>query len=102
MQMKQDAQSLEDQLSPEQKKVWENIKQGFVELKLIEEGKLKARPIQELFDELDDDDDDEEEDAYLIAAMEEVKDEEPISEEEAIEFRNWLKESIESQKQNPQ
>ena len=46
------SQSLEDQLSPEQKKTWQNIKQGFIELKMEEEGKLKFRPIQELIDEL--------------------------------------------------
>ena len=46
------SQSLEDQLSPEQKKTWQNIKQGFIELKMIEEGKLKSRPIQELLNEL--------------------------------------------------
>jgi hypothetical protein len=46
------AQSLEDQLTPGQMKTWKNIKQGFVELKMIEEGKLKARPIEELLDEL--------------------------------------------------
>ena len=49
------AQSLEDlesQLTPGQMKTWKNIKQGFIELKMIEEGKLKARPIEELLDEL--------------------------------------------------
>ena len=46
------AQTLEEQLSPEQKEVWENVKQGFIELKMMEEGKLKSRPIQELLDEL--------------------------------------------------
>jgi hypothetical protein len=45
-------QTLEDQLSPEQKEVWENVKQGFIELKMMEEGKLQSRPIQELLDEL--------------------------------------------------
>ncbi|OOQ60495.1 hypothetical protein [Mucilaginibacter pedocola] len=42
----------EEQLNSEQKEVWENVKQGFEELKLAEAGKLKARPIQELLDEL--------------------------------------------------
>ena len=46
------APSLEDQLSPGQKKTWENIKQGFVELKMEEEGKLKFRPVQDLINEL--------------------------------------------------
>jgi hypothetical protein len=31
-----------------------------------------------------------EEDAYLLAAMEEVKDEPNLSESEAAEFRKWL------------
>jgi hypothetical protein len=46
------AQSLEDQLTPGQKKTWENIKQGFVELKLHEEGKLEFRPVEDLINEL--------------------------------------------------
>jgi hypothetical protein len=44
--------TLEEQLNPEQKEIWENVKQGFVELKLEEEGKLDFRPIQELLNEL--------------------------------------------------
>ncbi|MDR3694802.1 hypothetical protein [Mucilaginibacter sp.] len=44
--------TLEEQLTPGQKETWQNIKQGFIELKMMEEGKLKARPIQELLDEL--------------------------------------------------
>jgi hypothetical protein len=32
-----------------------------------------------------------EEDAYLLASMEEVKDEVPVSAEETNEFRNWLR-----------
>jgi len=46
------APSLEDQLTPGQMETWKNIKQGFIELKLMEEGKIKSRPIQELLDEL--------------------------------------------------
>jgi hypothetical protein len=44
--------TLEEQLTPAQKKTWENVKQGFVELKMAEEGKIEFRPIQELLDEL--------------------------------------------------
>lgn len=44
--------TLEEQLTPAQKKIWENVKQGFIELKLAGEGKLELRPIQELLDEL--------------------------------------------------
>ena len=44
--------TLEDKLTPEQKKTWKNIKQGFIELKMAEEGKIKFRPIQELIGEL--------------------------------------------------
>jgi len=46
------AELSEEELSVEQKEVWGNVKQGFVELKLIEEGKLKSRPLQELLDEI--------------------------------------------------
>lgn len=42
----------EEQLTPAQKEIWNNVKQGFVELKQAEEGKLKFRPVQELLDEL--------------------------------------------------
>ena len=45
-------QTLEDQLTPEQKETWKNVKQGFVELRMAEEGKLKFRPIQELINDL--------------------------------------------------
>src|ERR1700744_1259576 len=41
-------QSLEDRLTAEQRKTWDNIKQGFNDLKLNEEGKLNFRPVQEL------------------------------------------------------
>jgi len=44
--------SLEDELTPAQKKTWKNIKQGFEEMKMIEAGKMKARPIQDLLNEL--------------------------------------------------
>ena len=44
--------TLEEQLTPGQKESWENVKQGFVELKMAEEGEIKFRPIQELLDEL--------------------------------------------------
>jgi hypothetical protein len=44
--------SLEDELTPAQKKTWKNIKRGFEEMKMVEAGIKKARPIQELLDEL--------------------------------------------------
>jgi hypothetical protein len=44
--------SLEDQLSPAQHKTWANIKQGFEELKLVQEGKIEARPLADLLNEL--------------------------------------------------
>lgn len=46
------AKSAEEQLTPGQREIWKNVKQGFVELKMVEEGKLKDRPLQELLDEL--------------------------------------------------
>lgn len=36
------------------------------------------------------------EDEYLLAAMEEVKDEIPVSEIEAKEFESWLKSSVDN------
>lgn len=39
-----------------------------------------------------------EEDAYLLEAMEEVKDETLVSDNEAKEFENWLKSSVEEHK----
>ena len=44
--------SLEDELTPAQKKTWKNIKRGFEEMKMIETGKMEARPIQDLLNEL--------------------------------------------------
>jgi hypothetical protein len=44
--------SLEDELTPAQKKTWKTIKEGFEEMKLVEAGKMKARPIQDLLNEL--------------------------------------------------
>lgn len=44
--------SLEDQLTPIQKETWQNIKAGFSELKMIEQGKLKARPVELLLKQL--------------------------------------------------
>jgi hypothetical protein len=38
-----------------------------------------------------------EEDAYLLAAMEEIKDETPVSDDEAKEFENWLSASAKKQ-----
>jgi hypothetical protein len=46
------APKLEEQLTPAQMKTWKNIKQGFVELKMAEDGKLQFRPVQDLIDEL--------------------------------------------------
>lgn len=43
---------LEEQLTSSQQETWKNIKQGFEELKLVEQGKAKTRPIKEVLDEL--------------------------------------------------
>lgn len=45
-------QLLEEQLTFEQKKTWSNVKDGFAELKLAEEGNLIPRPLEELLNEL--------------------------------------------------
>lgn len=43
---------LEKSLTIEQKEIWENIKNGFSELKMIEKGELQSRPISALLSEL--------------------------------------------------
>jgi len=49
-----DNEKIEDKLSPTQKETWQLIKTGFEELKEVQQGKRKARPVQALLDELDD------------------------------------------------
>ncbi|MEA5460217.1 hypothetical protein VB796_14260 [Arcicella sp. LKC2W] len=44
--------SLEDELSPSQKKTWTTIKEGFEEMKLIEAGKMKTTPAKDFLLEL--------------------------------------------------
>jgi hypothetical protein len=46
------SQTSEDRLTPRQKETWNNIKQGFMELKMVEEGKAKSRPAEELLGEI--------------------------------------------------
>ncbi|OIQ67287.1 hypothetical protein GALL_511350 [mine drainage metagenome] len=46
------SKTLEEQLTPGQMETWKNIKQGFTELKLSEEGKLTFRPIEDIINEL--------------------------------------------------
>ena len=50
--VKEDKPSAESQLTPAQRKTWRNIRQGFEELKLVREGKMQTRPLQDLLDEL--------------------------------------------------
>jgi hypothetical protein len=38
--------SLEDELTPSQKKTWATIKEGFEEMKLVEAGIKQSRPLQ--------------------------------------------------------
>ena len=45
-------QTLEDQLTPMQSETWNNVKQGFIELKLAKGGKIKFRPAEEILNEL--------------------------------------------------
>lgn len=44
---------LEENLTLAQKETWQNIRAGFEELKLAEQGNHKARPVQGLLDELE-------------------------------------------------
>lgn len=44
--------SLEDELSPSQKKTWATIKEGFEEMKLVEAGIKQSRPLKDVINEL--------------------------------------------------
>ena len=44
--------SLEDELSPSQKKTWATIKDGFEEMKLVEAGIKQSRPLKDVINEL--------------------------------------------------
>jgi hypothetical protein len=43
---------LESKLTPAKLKIWGNIKEGFKEVELIEQGKLKAKSAKEFLSEL--------------------------------------------------
>ena len=45
-------QEPEEEMSEYKKEVFESIKRGLEEMRLIEQGKLKGRPARELLDEL--------------------------------------------------
>lgn len=47
-----DKESLEDQLTPAQKKTWHSIKTGFQEMKELEKNGLKGRSVEELLAEM--------------------------------------------------
>ena len=49
---KPEEQKTEADLTPAQMKTWRNIKRGFEQMKMVEGGKMKTRPIQELLNEL--------------------------------------------------
>lgn len=44
--------SLEDELTPSQKKTWATVKKGFEDLKMIEQGKMKTTPARDFLQEL--------------------------------------------------
>ena len=44
----------EPKLNPEAQRIYDNVAQGFRELKLMQEGKLQTRPLQDVLDELED------------------------------------------------
>lgn len=46
--------SLEDELTPSQKKTWATVKKGFEDLKMIEQGKMKTTPARDFLQELQD------------------------------------------------
>jgi uncharacterized protein YpbB len=45
--------SLEDELTPSQKKTWATVKKGFEDLKMIEQGKMKTTPARDFLQELE-------------------------------------------------
>ena len=44
--------SLEDELTPAQKKTWATVKKGFEDLKMIEQGKMETPPARDFLQEL--------------------------------------------------
>ena len=44
--------SLEDELTPAQKKTWATVKKGFEDLKMIEQGKMETTPARDFLQEL--------------------------------------------------
>jgi hypothetical protein len=44
--------SLENELTPSQKKTWAIIKEGFEEMKLVEAGIKQSRPLKDVINEL--------------------------------------------------
>jgi hypothetical protein len=44
--------SLEEELTPSQKKTWATIKEGFEEMKLVEAGIKQSRPLKDVINEL--------------------------------------------------
>lgn len=44
---------IEDGLTETQKETWKNIKTGFEEMRMVEKGIIKARPVQFLLNELE-------------------------------------------------
>ena len=44
--------SLEDELTPAQKKTWAIIKEGFEEMKMVEAGIKQSRPLKDVINEL--------------------------------------------------
>ncbi len=48
-----DPEQLEMTLTASQKETWQLIKNGFEELKEVKQGKSRARPVQDLLDDLD-------------------------------------------------
>lgn len=51
--MKRDSKAKSEELTPaEKKEVLDDLRDAFRELKLVKEGKLQSRPVEELFHEL--------------------------------------------------
>lgn len=49
---KKTLQEIENTLSPSKRKIWEDVKHGLNEVRQIEQGTLKGKPLKELLDEL--------------------------------------------------
>lgn len=51
-QLKQEKAAQKEMTDKDKDEIWSNIKEGLHELKLMKQGKLKSRPVEELLNEI--------------------------------------------------